>query len=75
MRWKVPVEMGVREKMVAARLQRVGRFYVFLREIRHELFDEEFERELEAAYKKHVGPCRCRQRCWRWSRCCKPTIR
>ena len=55
MRWKVPVEMGVREKMVAARLQRVGRFYVFLREIRHELFDEEFERDLEAAYKKARG--------------------
>ena len=55
MRWDVPVEMGVRELKVAKRLNRVGRFYVFLREIRHELFDAAFERELEAAYKKARG--------------------
>lgn len=55
MRWDVPVEMGIRESKIAKRLQRVGRFYVFLREIRHELLDEEFEKELEAAYKRARG--------------------
>ena len=55
MRWDVPVEMGIRESKIAKRLQRVGRFYVFLREIRHELFDEGFEKELEAAYKRARG--------------------
>lgn len=55
MRWDVPVEMGVRESKVAKRLHRVGRFYVFLREIRHELFDKDFERELETSYKKARG--------------------
>ena len=55
MRWNVPIEMGVRESKVAKRLHRVGRFYVFLREIRHELFDKDFEQELEAAYKKARG--------------------
>ena len=55
MRWKVPVEMGVRELQVARRLHRVGRFYVFLRKIRHELFDEDFERALESTYKKARG--------------------
>ena len=55
MHWDVPVEMGIRESKIAKRLQRVGRFYVFLREIRHELFDEGFEKELEAAYKRARG--------------------
>jgi hypothetical protein len=55
MRWDVPVKMGVRELKVAKRLNRVGRLYVFLREIRHELFDAAFEQELEAAYKKARG--------------------
>jgi len=55
MRWDVPAEMSVEETKVAKRLHRVGRFYVFLREIRRELFEGGFEEELEAAYKKARG--------------------
>lgn len=55
MRWDVPVEMSAAEVKIAKRLQRIGRFYVFLREVRSELFDEDFERELEATYKKARG--------------------
>lgn len=33
-----PVEMTPAEAKIAKRLQRIGRLYVFLREIRHELF-------------------------------------
>jgi hypothetical protein len=55
MRWDVPDEMSVAETRVAKRLHRVGRFYVFLREIRGELFAGGFEEELAAAYKKARG--------------------
>lgn len=55
MHWDVPVEMSPAETAIAKRLHRIGRLYVFLREIRHELFDREFEAELEAAYGKARG--------------------
>src|SRR5262252_3409466 len=55
MRWKISVELSAAERAVASRLRRSGKFYVFLREIRHELFDEAFEVELEQAYGKARG--------------------
>ena len=55
MRWEVPVELSSKERQVCGRLQRTGGFYVFLREIRHELFDEEFQAELAQAYGKARG--------------------
>jgi hypothetical protein len=55
MHWDVPVEMSAAESATAKRLHRIGRLYVFLREIRHELFDQEFEEALEAAYKTARG--------------------
>lgn len=55
MRWDVSTELSADESAVAKRLHRVGRFYVFLREIRQELFEGGFEEELEAAYKKARG--------------------
>src|SRR5512137_1956300 len=48
--WDVPVPLSPREEQVAKRLHRTGKFYLFLREIRHELFTEEFERRLAQAY-------------------------
>jgi hypothetical protein len=55
MGWDVSAEMSDAETRVAKRLHRVGRFYVFLREVRRELFEGGFEEELEAAYKKARG--------------------
>jgi len=49
-RWKPPIELSPKEQRIAKVLKRVGKFYVFLREIRHELFDEEFQAELATAY-------------------------
>src|SRR5256885_9803275 len=49
-RWLVPMELSAAEQRVADKLQRIGKFYVFVREIRAELFDEAFEAELAAAY-------------------------
>jgi hypothetical protein len=49
-RWQIPVELSPAEKRVTTALTRIGKFYVFLREVRHELFDEEFQAQLAAAY-------------------------
>jgi len=48
MRWK-PTNRA-REKSVADRLRRSSKFFVFLWSIREELFDDEFQDELIAAY-------------------------
>ena len=50
LRWSVPVELNTAEAALAAKLHRVGKFYVFLRTIRRELFDEAFQAELAAVY-------------------------
>ena len=49
-RWKPPLELSPEEQRIAKVLKRIGKFYVFLREVRHELFDEEFQTELAAVY-------------------------
>src|ERR687888_423119 len=49
-RWICPTELTPDEARVAQMLHRIGKFYVFLRTIRHELFDEAFQAELAAVY-------------------------
>jgi hypothetical protein len=49
-RWACPTELTAEERRVAQALHRIGKFYVFLREVRAELFDEGFQAELAAAY-------------------------
>lgn len=51
MPWNIPSEMSAEEQRIAGRLHRVGKFYVFLREMLPVLFDDEFQAELEAVYK------------------------
>lgn len=51
MDWNVPTELTPQEKRLIERMRRKSRFYVFLREIRGELFDEAFQAELIAAYR------------------------
>ena len=48
--WACPTELTAEEKRVAQALHRIGKFYVFLREIRAELFDAAFQAELAAIY-------------------------
>jgi hypothetical protein len=50
MRWKVPEELTPKEEKLVARMRRKSRFYVFLREIRGQLFDENFQTELASVY-------------------------
>jgi IS5 family transposase len=49
-RWACPTELTAEERRVAQALHRIGKFYVFLREVRAELFDDGFQAELAAAY-------------------------
>lgn len=49
-RWSVPTALSPEETRVAAKLRRIGKFYVFLREVRAALFDEAFQAQLAAAY-------------------------
>lgn len=42
-RWTVPTNLDADERSVAESLHRIGKFYVFLRTIRDELFDEAFQ--------------------------------
>jgi hypothetical protein len=49
-RWQVPIELTPEEARVAALLHRTGKFYVFLRRVRAELFDDAFQAELAAVY-------------------------
>lgn len=55
MRWMVSEQLSGPEKRVAGRLQRSGKFYVFLRSIRHRLFDDAFQIELEKSYQRPGG--------------------
>ena len=47
--WRPPVELSAAEAEIVRRVQR-ARLFVFLRQHRHELFDEAFEGELAAMY-------------------------
>jgi hypothetical protein len=49
-RWACPSELTADERRVAQALHRIGKFYVFLREVRAELFDDAFQAELAAVY-------------------------
>jgi hypothetical protein len=49
-RWSFPTALDPEEQSVAEALHRIGKFYVFLRTIRDELFDEAFQAELAAVY-------------------------
>jgi len=50
MHWNVPDKLTPNEKKLVARMRRKSRFYVFLREIRGQLFDDAFQSELAKAY-------------------------
>src|SRR5215510_6427532 len=56
-RWACPTELTAEEKRITQALHRIGKFYVFLREIRAELFDDAFQAELATVYQpRGVAP-------------------
>lgn len=50
-RWSPPVEQTKQEQMLMTRLTRVRALFGFLRQHRHELFDETFQEQLEGMYR------------------------
>jgi hypothetical protein len=50
-RWKPPVALSPQEKLLMKRLTRVRKLFGFLRERRHELFDDTFQAQLEGMYR------------------------
>jgi len=53
LRWNPPVELSAQEEAVAKKCK-AKKLFVFLRKHRHELFDDAFQGELEAAYGSQV---------------------
>ena len=51
MRWEIPAELSAAEQKLVKRMRRASRFFVFLRKVRHELFDDAFQDELAQVYK------------------------
>ncbi|WP_437974976.1 IS1182 family transposase [Sorangium sp. So ce295] len=50
-RWSPPVELSRQEQALMKRLTRVRALFGFLRQHRHELFDETFQEQLEGMYR------------------------
>ena len=50
-RWKPPVKPSPREKFILKRCQKKRRLFAFLREHRHQIFDEGIQGEIESMYR------------------------
>jgi len=50
-RWKPPVKVTRQERYILKRCEKKRRLFAFLREHRHEIFDESLEQELESMYR------------------------
>ena len=50
--WFPPEELSPAEEQIAKRASKKRKLFVFLRERRHELFDEAFQRELIEMYRQ-----------------------
>jgi hypothetical protein len=54
-RWSPEIEPNEQEEWILRRLTRVRKLFAFLRNHRHELFDDAFQTELESMYHNHGG--------------------
>lgn len=50
-RWNPSVSLSKREQFLIGRMARTGKLFAFLRQHRHELFDDVFQAELEGMYR------------------------
>ena len=50
-RWNPSVTLSKREQFLVGRMKRTGKLFAFLREHRHELFDDAFQSELGEMYR------------------------
>jgi hypothetical protein len=49
--WKPPIELSQQEEQIVKQIRK-AKLFVFLRQHRHELFDEAFQRELASLYRQ-----------------------
>ncbi len=49
--WRPPIELSATEQSIIKRIRR-AKLFVFLRQHRHEVFDEAFQQELASLYQK-----------------------
>ncbi len=70
--WRPPLEPSPAEQAVIKAVRR-AKLFVFLRQHRHELFDEQFQAGLAETYVGRPRASRRRRRpSWRWRRFCRP---
>jgi transposase len=50
--WHPPLELSDCEKEIISRIRR-AKLFVFLRKVRHQLFDDQFQEELAQIYQKN----------------------
>jgi hypothetical protein len=53
--WKPPIALSAEEQTIAARTRKARKFFVFLREHRHELLDPDFQNTLTKSYSPESG--------------------
>ena len=73
--WNPPIALTLEEHKIAARTRKARKFFVFLREHRHELLDATFQDTLAATYsvRSLVAKSPWKPACWPSPRCCKRT--
>src|SRR5215475_5858881 len=53
--WNPPIALSAEEQTIAARTRKARKFFVFLRECRHELLDADFQHTLTNSYSPEPG--------------------
>ena len=53
--WKPPIELSAEEQTIAVRTRKARKFFVLLREHRHELLDADFQHTLTTSYSPESG--------------------
>ena len=53
--WTPPIALTLEEQKIVARTRKTRKFFVFLRERRHELLDADFQQTLEQSYSAEPG--------------------
>src|SRR5215475_13196707 len=53
--WNPPIALSAAEQTIAARTRKARKFFVFLRECRHELLDADFQHTLTTSYNPGAG--------------------
>jgi len=62
--WQPPIELSPTEQSIVKRIKRA--LFTFLRECRHELFDQSFQQELSKLYDSDADILRFHPHNWHW---------